>query len=129
MIGLLNHSYKILSIYLLQRLIKETEWFLSEWQASFRGNRGCRDNSLLLRVIYDNIIKGKTGRVVTYIDFAAVFDSVSHKYLDRTLQKAGVSHKPRSMFCTIYRAAEGSTRIRGVEGNTFQSETFSICEE
>ena len=29
-IGLLNHAYKILSICLLNRLVKETDWFLSD---------------------------------------------------------------------------------------------------
>ena len=40
-LGLLNHSYKILSICLLHRLVKETSWFLSDWQAGFRNGRGC----------------------------------------------------------------------------------------
>ena len=57
-IGLLNHSYKILSVCLLHRLVAETDWFLSEWQAGFRSQRGCRDQVLLLRVIYDQIIRG-----------------------------------------------------------------------
>ena len=45
-LGLCNHAYKIMSICLLNRMIKETDWFLSEWQAGFRGGRGCRDNVL-----------------------------------------------------------------------------------
>lgn len=35
-IGLLNHAYKILSLYILHRLTAETNWFLSDWQAGFR---------------------------------------------------------------------------------------------
>ena len=65
-IGLLNHSYKILSVCILNRLIAETDWFLSEWQAGFRSGRGCRDNLLLLRVIYDQVINGNDKCVVTY---------------------------------------------------------------
>ena len=45
-LGLCNHAYKIMSICILHRMIKETDWFLSEWQAGFRGGRGCRDNVL-----------------------------------------------------------------------------------
>ena len=41
-LGLLNHSYKIMSICLLNRMVAETDWFLSEWQAGFRSQRGCR---------------------------------------------------------------------------------------
>ena len=82
-LGLLNHSYKILSVCILNRLVTETDWFLSEWQAGFRSGRGCRDNTLLLRVIYDQYIKGNKKCVITYIDFAAAFDSISHRYLDK----------------------------------------------
>ena len=87
-IGLLNHGYKIMSIVLLQRLMTECGKFFSDWQAGFRPQRGCRDNILLLRIIYDQFIKGDSRFVVTYIDFKAAFDSVSHKYLDVALAAA-----------------------------------------
>ena len=50
-IGLLPHSYKILSLILLERIQRECSGFLSDWQAGFRPERGCRDNILLLRVL------------------------------------------------------------------------------
>ena len=109
-LGLLNHSYKILSVCLLNRMMTETDWFLSEWQAGFRSQRGCRDNVLILRVIYDQFVKGNKKCVVTFIDFAAAFDSVSHCFLDLTLGKAKASRKTRAMFREIYRAAQGAAR-------------------
>ena len=56
-IGLLNHSYKIMTTILLLRLTVECASFFSDWQAGFRQQRGCRDNILLLRIIYDSIIR------------------------------------------------------------------------
>ena len=61
---LLNHVYKILSVVLLKRLVKECESFLSEWQAGFRAGRGCRDNMLLLRLLCDFILRGKQKNVL-----------------------------------------------------------------
>ena len=58
-ICLLKHAYKILSVILMRRLTKECADFLSDWQAGFRAARGCRDNILLLRILYDYVIKGK----------------------------------------------------------------------
>ena len=58
-IGLLNHAYKIMSVILLKRIVTECAEFLSEWQAGFRASRGCRDNILLLRMLYDYIIEKK----------------------------------------------------------------------
>ena len=52
-IGLLPHSYKILSIIMLDRITKECSKFLSDWQAGFRPQRRCRDNVLLLRLLID----------------------------------------------------------------------------
>ena len=97
-IGLLNHAYKIMSSILLRRLIKECQEFFSEWQAGFRPHRGCRDNVLLLRLLYDHIINKNKACVITYIDYTAAFDSISHKFLDKTLATAGASRKSRAIF-------------------------------
>ena len=48
-IGLLNHSYKILSIIILRGLLLSSERYLQDWQAGFRAARGCRDDSFILR--------------------------------------------------------------------------------
>ena len=78
--------------------------------------RGCRDNILLLRVLYDFIIKNKKSWIVTFIDYTAAFDSISHKFLDITLAKAGASRKSRAIFRAIYSVATGSARVRGIDG-------------
>ena len=55
-IGLLPHAYKILSLIMLERIANECSEFLADWQAGFRPERGCRDNVLLLRVLFDQAI-------------------------------------------------------------------------
>ena len=87
---LLNHSYKIATTILLQHLIVECESFFSDWQADFRQKRGCRDNILLLSFIYDKVIKDNEKIV---IDFKAVFDSLSHKFIDAALAKRAQQEK------------------------------------
>ena len=80
----------------MKRLVAECEDFLSEWQAGFRAERGCRDNILLLSALYDFIIRGKRNCAVTFIDYKAAFDSVSHKFIDVTVHRAGASRKWRA---------------------------------
>ena len=126
-IGLLCHAYKIMTIILLQRLVAECSSFFSDWQAGFRQKRGCRDNVLLLRVIYDQYIKNNNNFVVTFIDFKAAFDSVSHKYLDSALAKAGASRKTRAIFRAIYKAASGTARVNGTNGNKVYSGKFNVA--
>ena len=106
--------------------MKECDGFLSDWQAGFRAERGCRDNVFLLRALYDHIILGKTNCVVTFIDYKAAFDSVSHKYIDSVLARAKVSRKCRAMFRAIYEAAKGMVRVNGVLGQKIFSEIFNI---
>ena len=125
-IGLLNHAYKIMSTVLLRRIVEECKSFFSEWQAGFRAMRGCRDNVMLLRVLYDQVINNNSKCVVTYIDYTAAFDSVSHKFLDATLAKAGASAKSRAIFRAIYEAASGIARVRGIDGQAVYSEEFDV---
>ena len=49
--------------------------------------------------------------VVTYIDFVAAFDSVSHKFLDESLAEAGASDKLRAVFRAFYRGASARVRV------------------
>ena len=79
-LGLLNHAYKTLSQCLLARLEQETQGFLSDWQAGFREKRGCRDNIMILRTICEDALE-RAEICVTFIDYSAAFDSVSHKLL------------------------------------------------
>ena len=74
-IGLLNHSYKILSIIILMRLLQSSEGFLPDWQAGFRAGRGCRDNSFILRTLCDRVMTLGESIAITFIDYS-VYSSV-----------------------------------------------------
>ena len=125
-IGLLGHAYKILNICLLQRLEAETGGHLSDWQAGFRKHRGCRDHVMTMRTIFDDMLEQGRKLYVTFIDYSAAFDSVSHKFLDEALKEAGASDKTRSLFRAIYRAASATTKIESTDGETVMSKPFAI---
>ena len=125
-IGLLCHSYKVLNQCLLHRLEQETASFLSEWQAGFRKQRGCRDNVLVLRTIYDDMLEMGEKLYVSFIDYSAAFDSVSHKFIDKALKRAGASNKSRALFRAIYNAASATTKVQSVDGSEVLSAPFPI---
>ena len=125
-IGLLNHAYKVLSQCMLARLETETKGFLSEWQAGFRKKRGCRDNVLVLRTIYDDMLEQGKKLYVTFIDYKAAFDSISHKFLDEALRQAGASNKSRAMFRAMYKSASATVKVADVDGGTIMSNPFTI---
>lgn len=125
-IGLLPHAYKVLTQCLLEQLEKETSNYLSEWQAGFRRQRGCRDNTLTLRTIYDDMLEKGATLYATYIDYSAAFDSVSHKFIDAALKKAGASNKSRALFRAIYKAASAVTKVSSTDGTEVKSKPFPI---
>ena len=64
--------------------------------------------------------------ITTFIDFSAAFDSLSHKFIDRSLCAAGVSAKTRTMFRAIYRSATARTTVPDIDGETIQSDLFPV---
>ena len=75
-IALRNHAYKALSLILLGRMIGISDSFLQDWQTGFREARGCRDNSMILRVLCDKLISIGKSLAVVFVDYSAAFDSV-----------------------------------------------------
>ena len=77
-------------------------------------------------MLYDQVIANDNKMFITYIDYTAAFDTVSHKFLDKSLAAAGDSRKTRAMFRDIYSAAEGMTRVKGLNGKYVYSKVFKV---
>ena len=82
---------------------------------------------MILRVICDKMMTMCESLAAVFIDYKAAFDSISHKFIDETLEKAGVSPKARSIFRAIYKSASAFTTSTGVDGKQIRSDIFSIC--
>ena len=63
---------------------------------------------------------------VTFIDYSAAFDTVGHKFLDRSLAKAGASAKTRAVFRAIYSVVNVCVAVSDVDGETVYSDSFPI---
>ena len=111
---------------MLARINAETQGYLSDWQAGFRERRGCRDNIMIMRTIFEDALEQDKGLCATFIDYSAAFDSVSHKFLDATLGDAGASAKTRRMFRAIYGAASAMTKVSDIDGTISYSDSFPI---
>ena len=126
MIGLLTHVYKFFSTLLAKRLLEDVQQYLPESQAGFRKMRSTRDNILLLAKLMDSVLENNQECVITFIDFVAAFDSVSHRFLDLALFEAGASEKSRAIFRAIYDKAAARVKIRTASGETVYSDTFPV---
>ena len=79
-------------------------------------------------MLYDQIINNNRKCVVTYVDYSAAFDSISHKFMDTTLTKAGASRKSRAMLRAIYSVTQGRVRVRGINGPTSYQTHSTLTE-
>ena len=81
---------------------------------------------MALRSLCDEVLKLGKSLAVTFIDYAAAFDSVSHKFIDEALQTAGVGNKERTIFRQIYKSASAFTTVKSADGGNTHSATFPI---
>ena len=95
-------------------------------EAGFRRERGCRDNVLLLRLLMDAVLRAGKQAVVTFIDYRAALDTISHRFLDESLTAAGVQPKIRRIVNAIYAEATGMVRLRLPSGETMCSMPFPV---
>ena len=66
----------------LHRMQDAVESRLAETHAGFRRERGGRANVLLLRLLMDAVLRAGKQAVIMFIDYRAVFDTISHRFLD-----------------------------------------------
>ena len=125
-IALLNHAFKILSRIMLVRMSTQCDGFLQDWQAGFRRNRGCRDNITILRTLCQDVLRQGESLTINFVDYAAAFDSVSHRFLDEALAKAGASNKMRAMTRAVYASASAFTTVQGADGKKIKTDVFPI---
>ena len=130
-LGLLNHAYKIFAKALLERMLPFITPKISDMQAGFRKERGCRDNILILVTAIRHLLESSDGDtkslgIITYIDFTAAFDSISHSYLLNALYSYGVPAKYCRLIRAIYNAAAVRVRIQGRDGSKSYSRSVPV---
>ena len=81
---------------------------------------------MVLRVLSQLILKLGEKIALTFVDYTAAFDTCSHKFIDRALEKAGVSIKCRAMFRAVYSAATAYTTVPSADGSRVESAHFRI---
>ena len=64
--------------------------------------------------------------MITFIDYRAAFDTISHRFLDESLAAAGVQPKIRRIVKAIYAEATGMVRLRLPSAETMCSEPFPV---
>ena len=130
-LGLLNHCYKVFAMVLLLRMMAFIDPRISDMQAGFRKDRGCRDNiyiliSAILHLLDQSADTARTLGIITYIDFTAAFDSILHSYLLNALKEYNVPLKYCRLVQAIYKSAKVRVKIQEISGSKKYSRPISI---
>ena len=72
------------------------------------------------------VLRAGEEALITFIDYTAAFDSLSHLFLDESLSEANVSPKVWRIIQAIYSSASGVVQIRDASGENVFSGPFSI---
>ena len=81
---------------------------------------------MILRTLCDAMMALGRKIAITFIDYSAAFDSVSHRFIDVDLKKAKVSVKIRAMYRAVYPAASAYTTVPTADGKQVKFDTFAI---
>ena len=79
---------------------------------------------MALRVLCEKMMALGRSLTAVFIDYRAAFDSVSHKYVDTALKRAGASAKARAMYRAIYKAAAAYTEATDADGKKIRCDNF-----
>jgi len=125
-ICLLPHAFKIFTSMLLRKIAPYIDSFLSDAQAGFRPERGCRDNVLILNTIIESALRRGSELLFAFIDFKAAFDSIDHGFILRCMRNCKVPNKLIRLVNAIYNTASAMVRIQSSTGHNYYSKKFNI---
>ena len=74
----------------------------------------------------EDVLRLGESLTINFVDYVAAFDSVSHKFLDKTLARAGPSNKMRATVRAVYTSAAAFTTGVDANGKNIKTDVFSI---
>ena len=125
-IMLLQSCWKILSCYLLSRVMADVKDFLPKTQTAYQKEKSTSQNIFVLAETISAVLAVSKECTLTMIDFRAAFDSTSHKFLSHALLEAGASHKCVAVFQSMYSTAKARVRVREPDGSHALTAYFDI---
>uniref|UniRef100_A0A8D8RIQ9 Craniofacial development protein 2 n=2 Tax=Cacopsylla melanoneura TaxID=428564 RepID=A0A8D8RIQ9_9HEMI len=122
-ISLLQVTYKILSKALQNRLEKQVDKEIGEYQGGFRRGRSCVEQiSNLKFILRHRKLRGKH-TYVTFVDFKKAYDSVDRDTLLNTLEEFGVDTKTIALIKQTLTDTESKVKFSGILSKAFKIKT------
>jgi len=65
----------------------------AEQKGCYLGSRGCKDQLMLSKAIYEDCKRRNKNLSVAWIDYQKAFDSVPHSLVEKSIEMVGVNSK------------------------------------
>ena len=125
-ICLMSHVYKVLSVVLLKRTMKCIDKQISDSQSGFHGAKGTGNNLFVVSAVVDWITRDGSTAILTFVDYSAAFDSVSHSFLKFALLDRSVPIWLVNFIMHIYSSAMAKWRTL-VDTHQMKSPPDTVC--
>ena len=113
-ISLLSIAGKVLTTIIRMRISDHYEKTIRKQQAGFRKGKGCVDQIFSIRQCIERRLRFGQSTIITFIDFAAAFDSVHRDSMWKILQKCGIPQPIIDILINMY--SNASSKVRTEDG-------------
>lgn len=119
-IALLDVAYKIFAICVRDRLKKEVEKLIGEYQAGFKTNRSTSDQIFTLKLIIANSIENNIPLHLLFIDFKQAYDSINKLMLGNILSYFKIPTKLKKLINMTLENTKCKVLIDGQVSQSFE---------
>lgn len=119
-IALLNIAYKIMATSLKNRITKEAESIIGEYQCGFRPGRSVVDQLFVLREIQAESYEHKLSTHLLFIDFKQAYDRVNRRCLFQAMEELNITKKLVNLTKMTLEGTENSVKVAGHMSRKFK---------
>ncbi|KAI5717474.1 hypothetical protein M8J77_006391 [Diaphorina citri] len=120
-ISLLNTTYKILSLIILERLKPFTDEIVGDYQAGFKKNKSTTDQIFSLRQILEKRIEYGKETVILFVDFKKAYDCLIRRKIFDALLVLGIPKKLTQMVKACMQQTYNQVRVQSSESDVFET--------
>jgi ribonuclease HI len=114
-----NTGAKILSAVLFVKLVEQCSHFIPQWQRAYMKNRSHVDLLYSMTTLFRALIQRGRSAVALFLDWRSAFPSISHKFLQLALKRAGADARVRALIAQMYHRARNRVQLNGQRSAEF----------
>ena len=120
--------YKTLTGIIAKRIsthLEEQSLLPAEHKGSHPGSKGCKDQLMISKAIYEDCRRRNKNLRIVWIDYRKAFDSVPHSWVEKSIELVGVNSKI-VRFCKLSMEKWNTMLILKTKQEVMQSQPIQL---